>query len=88
METKRGYHAWSRGMIVNEIVRRVDPKGRTIKEFFHDEVEKPLKIEFNTGSDESIVKRRFETIFSDIEWYKKECQIPLCLGRDSEHNTD
>ena len=30
--TKREYHSLTRGLILNEIVRRVDPKGRTIGE--------------------------------------------------------
>lgn len=28
---KRAYHGLTRGWIVNEIVRRVDPKGRTVR---------------------------------------------------------
>ena len=30
--TKREYHTITRGIVLNEIVRRVDPKGRTIGE--------------------------------------------------------
>ena len=29
----RNYHAWTRGWLLNEIVRRADPKRRTIGEF-------------------------------------------------------
>ena len=35
-ETKREYHYVTRGCILNEIVRRVDPKGRTIGEIIRE----------------------------------------------------
>jgi len=40
----RAYHATSRGYIVNEIVRRADPLGRTIGEFLREEIANPLQI--------------------------------------------
>lgn len=40
--TQRAYHFISRGWIVNEIVRRADPRGRTVGEFVRDEVAAPL----------------------------------------------
>ena len=43
--SKRMYHAVTRGWIVNEIVRRVDPKGRTVGEFTLEEISTPLGIE-------------------------------------------
>ena len=35
---KREYHAITRGWIVNELFRRVDPAGRTIGEFLRQEI--------------------------------------------------
>lgn len=43
----REYHVTSRGMIVNEIVRRADPMGRTIGEFVEQEIAIPLGISTN-----------------------------------------
>ena len=37
-ETRRAYHAFTRGWILNEIVRRVDPEGRTIGEIMEKEI--------------------------------------------------
>ena len=37
-ETRRAYHAFTRGWILNEIVRRVDPQGRTIGEIMENEI--------------------------------------------------
>ena len=34
----RYYHSVTRGLILNEVVRRVDPKSRTIGEVFYEEV--------------------------------------------------
>ncbi len=46
---KRWYHALSRGWIANEIVRRVDPKGRTIGEILREDIAVPLGIEGQVG---------------------------------------
>eukprot|EP00948_MAST-09A_sp_MAST-9A-sp1_P002895 g2895.t1 len=36
--SRRAYHGMTRGFIVNEIVRRVDPKGRTVGEILRQEI--------------------------------------------------
>ena len=40
--TRRDYHFFTRGWIANEIVRRVDPKGRTIGEILRYHLSEPL----------------------------------------------
>src|SRR5687768_18235310 len=35
--TKQGYHAFSHGWYQSELIRRVDPKHRTVGKFFHEE---------------------------------------------------
>ena len=49
---QRVYHSITRGWIANEIVRRADPKGRTIGQFLVEEVALPLglKNELNIGT--------------------------------------
>jgi CubicO group peptidase (beta-lactamase class C family) len=47
--TRHGYHAISLGWYESELVRRVDPLGRTIGRYFHDEIAIPLGIEFYIG---------------------------------------
>ena len=39
---KREYHALTRGWIVNEVVRRVDPHHRTLGEFVQQEIANPM----------------------------------------------
>ncbi len=41
--TNREYHELSRGHILNEIFRRVEPQGRTIGEYLREEISKPLE---------------------------------------------
>ena len=47
--TKHGYHALTYGWLAGELVRRVDPMNRTLGQFIHDEIAKPLGIEFYIG---------------------------------------
>lgn len=44
-----GYHSLTYGWLAGELVRRVDPKKRTLGEFIRDEITKPLQIEFYIG---------------------------------------
>lgn len=46
--TAKCYHAYTRGLILNELVRRVDPQHRTIGEFIASEVSPRLGVEFFT----------------------------------------
>ncbi|MDV6028642.1 MAG: beta-lactamase family protein [Phycisphaera sp. RhM] len=47
--TRHGYHTLTLGWYQNELIRRVDPAGRTLGEFFQDEIASPLGIEFYIG---------------------------------------
>ena len=37
-----GYHAYNIGLYMDQLVRLVDPKHRTLAQFFDDEVAKPF----------------------------------------------
>ena len=50
-----GYHAFTYGYLVGELVRRVD--GRTLGTFFHDEFAEPLGLEFWIGLPEQFEPR-------------------------------
>ena len=47
--TRQGYHAWTMGFYEGELVRRVDPQGRSIGALFADEVAAPLGLDFHIG---------------------------------------
>lgn len=44
-----GYHTLSVGFYVNELLKRVDPKHRTIQRFFKEEIADPFSIDFHMG---------------------------------------
>jgi len=37
-DSKREYHAMVRGLVLNEVIRRIDPQGRTISEIFRQDI--------------------------------------------------
>uniref|UniRef100_A0A914WTT1 Beta-lactamase-related domain-containing protein n=1 Tax=Plectus sambesii TaxID=2011161 RepID=A0A914WTT1_9BILA len=47
--TKSGYHALTYGWLVDQIVRRADPKHRSIGQFFREEIAIPNDIDFFIG---------------------------------------
>ena len=53
--TAHGYHALTYGHLVGEILRRID--GRTIGEYFNEEIAKPLDLDFWIGLPESEFSR-------------------------------
>ena len=59
--TKHGYHTLTLGWYQNELIRRVDPAGRNLGDFFQDEVAKPLGIEFYIGLPKSVDSESLST---------------------------
>lgn len=55
---KHGYHAFSLGAYEGELIRRVDPRKRSLGRFFQDEVAKPLGLEFYIGLPAHIPESR------------------------------
>ena len=43
----RAYHAFNKDLILNEIFRRVEPQGRTMGEYFHQEIKDKYKLQIN-----------------------------------------
>lgn len=48
--TKHGYHAITMGLYADALVRRVDPRKRTISQFFDEEVSKPFDVDLYIGA--------------------------------------
>lgn len=61
--TQHGYHGLTFGFLVGEIVRRVS--GKSLGEFFRDEVSGPLGLEFYLGLPEELEPRVAKTIGVD-----------------------
>jgi len=60
--TRQIYHALTLGYYESEILRRVDPKGRTLGQYFQDEIASPLGLDFYIRLPESIPNSRLATL--------------------------
>jgi CubicO group peptidase (beta-lactamase class C family) len=67
--TRHGYHAITIGFYESELLRRIDPQGRSLGRFFAEEIAAPLAIEFYIGIPDSVPDERLATIhaFKPVE---------------------
>ena len=56
--TRHGYHAVTLGWYESELIRHADPCGRSLGQFFADEVAKPLGLDFYIGLPASVDRER------------------------------
>jgi CubicO group peptidase (beta-lactamase class C family) len=56
--TRQGYHAITLGFYESELLRRVDPKHRSLGQYFHEEMAIPLDIDFYIGLPKEIPNSR------------------------------
>ena len=56
--TRHGYHAITLGWYESELIRHADPAGRSLGQFFAEEVAKPLGLEFYIGLPASVDRDR------------------------------
>ena len=56
--TRHGYHTMTLGLYMQELIRRVDPEHRSLGRFFHEEIAKPLGIEFYIGLPSDVPDER------------------------------
>lgn len=60
--SRQAYHALSLGFYENELMRRIDPKHRSIGQFFQDEIATPLEVEFYIRLPETIPNSRLAVL--------------------------
>jgi CubicO group peptidase (beta-lactamase class C family) len=60
--TRHGYHTMTIGLYMQELIRRVDPRHRSLGRFFHDEIAVPLGLEFYIGLPPGIPDERLARI--------------------------
>jgi CubicO group peptidase (beta-lactamase class C family) len=63
--TRQAYHAISLGFYESELLRRVDPRHRSLGQFFQDEIASPLGLDFYIRLPEDIPNSRLATIQRD-----------------------
>lgn len=66
--TRHGYHTLTIGLYMQELIRRVDPRHRTLGRFFHDEIAVPLGLEFHIGLPPEIPDERIATLKLLSRW--------------------
>ncbi|UCC58678.1 MAG: beta-lactamase family protein [Candidatus Bathyarchaeum sp.] len=59
--SKQDYHALTLGFYENEIIRRTDPQGRSIGQYFQEEIASPLGLDFYIRLPEEIPNSRLAT---------------------------
>lgn len=59
---EQAYHSISLGFYENELMRRIDPKKRSIGKFFQDEIATPLGIDFHIGLPPDVPAHRLASI--------------------------
>ena len=81
----REYHAVTRGWIVNEVFRRIDPAGRTIGEFLREEISGPLEADAIIGVQESELARISKVSSLGFGFVFRESLKPKRFGRRIMH---
>lgn len=84
--SRREYHAITRGWIVNEIFRRIDPAGRTIGEFLREDISERLEVDAVIGASESDLKRTSKVSPLGFFFQLLESLKPKFLKRRIERN--
>jgi len=84
--SRREYHALTRGWIINEVFRRVDPAGRTIGEFLREEISGPLQADAIVGVKELDTERKANVHLLTPAYQLLQSLKPRALGRRIVHN--
>ena len=66
--TRHGYHTMTIGLYMQEIIRRVDPAHRTLGRFFHEEIARPLGLDFYIGLPREIPEERVARLKTLSPW--------------------
>jgi CubicO group peptidase (beta-lactamase class C family) len=80
---RHGYHGISLGWYEGELVRRLDPDGRTLGRFFAEEIAEPLGIEVHFGAPQDLPRERLARIERIPRWkmVPKLRQLPPPMAR-------
>ena len=83
---RREYHAITRGWIVNEVYRRIDPAGRTIGEFLEEDIRRPLQADAIIGVAKEELTKVIDVSLLGFGFQFLESLKPRFLKRRMEHN--
>jgi CubicO group peptidase (beta-lactamase class C family) len=76
--TRQGYHAVTLGWYESELIRRVDPQGRTVGRFLAQEIAAPLDLDFHIGLPVSVDRNRVARLhgYPKSEWLMHMNTLP------------
>jgi CubicO group peptidase (beta-lactamase class C family) len=81
---RHGYHTLTLGWYQSELIRRVDPQGRSLGAFFHDEVAVPLQEEFYIGLPKHVDEERLARTKGfhrlSLLWHLGELPVGMVLS--------
>jgi CubicO group peptidase (beta-lactamase class C family) len=84
--SRREYHAITRGWIVNELFRRVDPGGRTVGEYLREEISSPLEADAIIGVKQAELDRISKVWPLGFVFQFLQSLKPKILGRKIKHS--
>jgi CubicO group peptidase (beta-lactamase class C family) len=80
--TRQGYHGITLGFYESEILRRIDPRHRTLGQFFQDEIAGPLGLDVYIRLPQDIPETRLATM-TQPSWLEIFHGFPLRLAMDT-----
>jgi CubicO group peptidase (beta-lactamase class C family) len=80
--TRQAYHAITLGFYESELLRRVDPKHRSLGQFFHEELAIPLGLDFYIGLPEDIPNSRIARVHRALPTKSAAFEAPRRLLLD------
>ncbi|MEV0298689.1 serine hydrolase domain-containing protein [Nocardia sp. NPDC050710] len=82
--TRHGYHAITLGLYQGELMRRVDPRHRTLGRIFAEDIAEPLESDFFIGlpADEPMERIATLSATQGLDILRYERDIPLRIGAE------
>jgi CubicO group peptidase (beta-lactamase class C family) len=79
--TRHGYHTLTLGWYQSEFMRRVDPQGRTLSQFFQEEIAAPLGVPFYIGLPSHFAEDQLATTagFHRLELLRHLGEMPVAM---------
>lgn len=85
-ESRQSYHAITLGFYESELLRRVDPRHRSLGRFFHDEIASPLGLDFYIGLPASIPNDRLAVLDTSLFAMLRRMPLPVMLAAMNPHS--
>lgn len=72
---RHGYHGITLGWYESELIRRTDPRHRTMGRYFAEEIAAPLGLDFHIGLPDDVPEERLARIMGD--WYRSKMVLNI-----------